>query len=57
MANHVKRLSVPASDRVELERRVRTQTGQARDGRRSRIVLLAAEGRESRAVQGGGLSG
>ena len=45
MANHVKQLSVSASDRVELERRVRSQTGQARDARRARIVLLAAEGR------------
>jgi transposase len=44
MANHVKRLSVSAADRVELERRVRSQTGPARDARRARIVLLAAEG-------------
>ena len=45
MANQVKRLSVSADDRVELERRVRSQTGQARDGKRARIVLLAADGR------------
>lgn len=39
------RLSVSAADRAELERRVRSQTGQARDAKRARIVLLAAEGR------------
>jgi transposase len=45
MANHVKQLTVSPADRVELERRVRSQTGQARDAKRARIVLLAAEGR------------
>jgi transposase len=45
MANRVKTLTVSAGDRVELERRVRSQTGQAREARRARVVLLAAEGR------------
>jgi transposase len=45
MANRVKTVTVSAADRVELERRVRSQTGSARDARRARIVLLAAEGR------------
>ena len=45
MANRVKQVTVSAADRVELERRVRSQTGQARDAKRARIVLLAAEGR------------
>lgn len=45
MANRIKTVTVPASDRAELERRVRSQTGSARYARRARIVLLAAEGR------------
>jgi transposase len=45
MANRVKQVAVSATDRAELERRVRSQTGSARDARRARIVLLAAEGR------------
>ena len=45
MANRVKQVAVLAADRVELERRVRSQTGSTRDARRARIVLLAAEGR------------
>jgi transposase len=45
MANRVKTVTVSAADRMELERRVRSQTGSARDARRARIVLLAAEGR------------
>ena len=56
MANHVKQLSVSASDRVELERRVRSQTGQARDARRARIVLLAAEGRSGVEIAERGVS-
>ena len=44
MANRVKTVTVSAADRVELERRVRAQTGSARDARRARIVLLAAQG-------------
>jgi transposase len=44
MANHVKRVSVSAADGAELERRVRSQNGSARDARRARIVLLAADG-------------
>ena len=38
-------MSVSAADRVELERRARSQTGSAGGARRARIVLLAAEGR------------
>ena len=45
MANRAKTVSVSAGDRVEFERRVRSQNGSARDARRARIVLLAAEGR------------
>lgn len=45
MANHVKSVTVSAADRDELQRRVRSQVGSARDARRARIVLLAAEGR------------
>ena len=45
MANRVKTVMVSATDRDELERRVRSQAGSARDARRARIVLLAAEGR------------
>lgn len=45
MANRVKTVTVSAADRAELERRVRSQTGSARDARRARIVLLAAQGR------------
>jgi transposase len=45
MANRIKTVSVSAADRAELERRVRSQTGSARDARRARIVLLAADGR------------
>ncbi len=36
-----------SADRAELERRVRSQTGSARDARRARIVLLADEGRSA----------
>jgi transposase len=45
MAAKAKRLTVSASDRAELGRRVRSQTGHARDAKRARIVLLAADGR------------
>ena len=45
MANQVKRLTVSADERAELARRVRSQTGQARDAKRARIVLLSAQGR------------
>ena len=45
MANQVKTLTIAAADRAELERRVRSQTGSARDAKRARIVLLAGEGR------------
>jgi transposase len=45
MAARTKQLSVSAADRAELQRRVRSQNGSARDARRARIVLLAAEGR------------
>jgi len=45
MANRIKTVSLSAADRAELERRVRSQMGSARDARRARIVLLAAEGR------------
>jgi transposase len=44
MANRVKTVTVSTKDRGELERWVRSQTGAARDARRARIVLLAAEG-------------
>ena len=61
MANRVKQVTVSPADRVELERRVRSQTGQARDARRARIVLLAAEGRsgggDRRAGRGVGADG
>ena len=50
MANRVKQVVVSATDRAELERRVRSQTGSARDARRARIVLLAAEGRPAAEV-------
>ena len=50
MANRVKQVVVPAGDRAELEQRVRSQTGSARDARRARIVLLAAEGRPAAEV-------
>jgi transposase len=45
MAARTRQVSVSAADRAELERRVRSQNGSARDARRARIVLLAAEGR------------
>ena len=45
MANRTKTVTVSPADRVELERRVRSQTGSARDARRARVVLLSAEGR------------
>jgi transposase len=45
MAAQAMLLHVTEADRVELERRVRSQTVPARDARRARIVLLAAEGR------------
>ena len=47
-----KQLTVSASDRAELERRVRSQTGLARDAKRARIVLLAAEGQRPCTVSG-----
>jgi transposase len=50
MANRVKTVTVSAADRVELERRVRSQAGSARDARRARIVLLAAEGRPAEEI-------
>jgi transposase len=50
MANRVKTVTVSAADRAELERRVRSQAGSARDARRARIVLLAAEGRTAEEI-------
>jgi len=44
MANMRKWLTVPESDRKELERRVRCKTIAARDAQRARIVLLASQG-------------
>jgi hypothetical protein len=52
MAAQAKQLTVSASDRAELERRARSQTGLARDAKRARIVLLAAEGRRPCTVSG-----
>jgi hypothetical protein len=52
MAAQAKQLTVSASDRAELERRARSQTGLARDAKRARIVLLAAEGRRPWTVSG-----
>lgn len=43
MANRTRVLTV-GSQRAELERRVRSQAGTAREARRARIVLLASEG-------------
>lgn len=37
-------LVIAKRDRVELERRVRTTTGQARDAQRARLILLAGDG-------------
>lgn len=43
MANRAERLVVFVGDWAELERRVRSQTGHARDAKRAVIVLRAAE--------------
>ena len=45
MAAPAKVLALHDGDRDELERRLRSHTTPARDARRARIVLLAAEGR------------
>ncbi|MQB02010.1 MAG: helix-turn-helix domain-containing protein, partial [Actinobacteria bacterium] len=45
MGAHAMVVEVSERDRAELERRVRSHTLPARDARRARIVLLAAEGR------------
>jgi transposase-like protein len=44
MPNRVRILTVPDSDRVELERRARSKGAPARVVERARIVLLAADG-------------
>ena len=44
MPNRVRILTVPAADRVRLERRVRDRGAPARVSERARIVLLSAEG-------------
>ena len=44
MANRRKWLTVSESDRIELERRVRSRTVAAREAQRARIVLLASQG-------------
>jgi transposase len=44
MPNHVRILTVPEADRVNLERRARDRSGPARVAERARIVLLAAGG-------------
>ena len=44
MPNRVRVLTVPDSDRVELERRARSKSAPARVVERARIVLLAADG-------------
>ena len=44
MPNHVRILTVPDSDRAELEQRARAKGAQARVVERARIVLLAADG-------------
>lgn len=43
-------LVVDGDDRVELERRVRSRTAEARVVQRARIVLLAADGESNRAI-------
>jgi transposase len=44
MAAHVRVVEVPDADRRELERRVRDKGAPAREVKRARIVLLAADG-------------
>ena len=44
MPNRVRILTVPDSDRAELERRARSEGAPARVVERARIVLLAADG-------------
>src|ERR1700745_4128443 len=44
MPNHVRILTVPDSDRAELEQRARSKGVPARVVERARIVLLAADG-------------
>jgi hypothetical protein len=44
MPNRVRILTVPDSDRAELERRARSKGAPARVVERARIVLLAADG-------------
>jgi len=44
MPNRVRVVTVPAADRVKLERRARDRAAEARVAERARIVLLAADG-------------
>src|SRR5438046_10650018 len=52
MPNRVRILTVPDSDRAELERRARSKGAPARVVERARIVLLAADGLTGRQIAG-----
>src|SRR5258706_13214791 len=54
MPNRVRIVTVPDSDRVKLERRVRDRGAPARVAERARIVLLAADGLTGPQIAGRG---
>ena len=54
MPNRVRILTVPDSDRAELERRARSKGAPARVVERARIVLLAADGLTGPQIAGAG---